>query len=426
MKQNITIKSLIQENKELTQRLIDIKNQETELKLSLLEIHSTKAFKLWGILIKLCTFSFFLIRICFALFYFLFFLLFFLVVKIIGLFLIPFRKELLLSPKQTVLDGVSFIIPTWNQKQMVTKCVILLDHILSLEKNNLPKEIIIIDNGSIDHTYQKLIKLKTDTKLIILKQKTNLGFALGVNKGVEKASYNYVYLLNNDMEPQADFFENLINYAQQLIIKNKPFFGITSQVFFFDKTKRREESGKTYIQYSDGFITVAHVVDKLLLSFPSVTAYCGGGSSLINKHLFGFLGNFDHKTYVPMYCEDLDSGFNAWRLGYPSYFLPSSKLLHHHQSSSKNLPQKPDYYINKNFLAFLLKNINSTSLIVDHLVLYSLKVISSPKYFSYALDNIKNIHHVFKSRIKLSIKNSKISDKKLLNSINFELENIDW
>lgn len=423
MKQNLHIKSIVKENKDLIQKLMNLHEQEIELKTSLLQIRSAKIYKYWLFYNKIKNMISLIPKICFALLYIILVSLFFFTTKIVDLILIPFKKTFFLTKQQTLIDGVSFIIPTWNKKEMVTKCVICLDKILAQEKTNIQKEIIVIDNGSVDKTYEQLSKLKTTTKLIIKKQNINLGFALGVKKGVEAASFNYIYLLNNDMEPQKDFFKDLIEYTQSLISKNKQFFGVASQVFFFDKTKRREESGKTYTEFTGGFINVAHIQDELLLSAPSITAYTGGGSSLINKHLFNFLGGYDYKVYAPMYCEDLDLSFNAWRIGYPSHFCPSSKVIHHHQSSSKKLPLPPLYYLQKNLLSFVLKNIHSPSLIIEHLSNYPLKIIKNPNAQRYALINLVNLKDIFISRLKASGRKYLNNDKKLLNFITFEIQN---
>jgi len=319
-----------------------------------------------------------------------------------------------------MLDGISFIIPTWNKKDMVLKCLSLLDQIVSEERSELPIEIIVIENGSIDGTYEALNKLKTKNRLVILKQSTNLGFARAINLATKSAQYNYLYLLNNDMEPQKNFLSELIKLSQKLIDKNNLFFGLASQIFFYDKSKRREESGKTFFHMHNGFLDVAHVMNNFNLENISITAYAGGGSSLINKHLFMKLGMFDHKTYTPLYCEDMDMGYLAWKYGYPSYFLPSSQIVHHHQSSSKNLAHNPRYFMYKNFVAFILKNTTSTNLFFKHLFIFIFKIIIDKDSFNYARENLKNCINIFKSRVKSNKYLPIFSDRDLLDFVKFE------
>jgi len=301
---------------------------------------------------------------------------------------------------ETDLNGVSFIIPTWNKKDMVITCIKLLDKYLSIECPKIPKEIIVIENNSNDGSYEALLKLKTKISLNILKQKTNLGFAKAVNLANKKAKYNYLYLINNDMEVQSGFFKNIIDLVNDLLGKKINFFGISSQIFFFDSTIKRVESGKTYTDFKNGKLLVGHELNSQKLKNTSLTAYCGGGSSLINKSIFNLLSGFDDSVYIPMYCEDLDLGFIAWEKGYPSFFCPNSHIIHHHRSSSKFLSVSPDYYIHKNFLSFCLKNLN-IFLLLQLFIFYPLYIIFKKDYWKYLVDNFKNISNIIGSRNKL-------------------------
>jgi GT2 family glycosyltransferase len=70
----------------------------------------------------------------------------------------------------------------------------------SLRQVQYPKdkvEIIVVDNASTDGSIEYL---KNENDVILIENKENVGFAAGVNQGVEKSSYDYVALLNNDMK----------------------------------------------------------------------------------------------------------------------------------------------------------------------------------------------------------------------------------
>lgn len=321
------------------------------------------------------------------------------------------------------INGVSFIIPTWNKKDLVVKCLQLLDKQLSIEFSEIKKEIIVVENGSTDGSYEAISKLKTKIPLTILKQETNLGFAKAINLASKQAKYNYIYLLNNDMEVQPGFFKEIIDTANKLLQKNINFFGISSQIFFFDPSVKRVESGKTWTSFKKGKLLVGHELDSQKLKNISLTAYCGGGSSLINKDLFNLFSGFDHQVYTPMYCEDLDLGFVAWKKGYPSFFCPNSHVIHHHRSSSKLLSISPDYIINKNYLSFCLKNIDSLKIKLELFLMYPFYLIFKKNYWKYLTDNLKNISNINKSRKKISKIPNVYKDTELVNFTDFEIKN---
>lgn len=353
-------------------------------------------------------------------FYFFSIILFFascLIIKFISSF---FAKEIFIKQRETDIDGVSFIIPTWNKKDMILMCIQLLDLHLGKEKLDIKKEIIIIENGSTDGSLEALSSLKTNIPIILLKQKTNLGFAKAINLGLKYSKYNYIYLINNDMEPQKNFFNSIINSAENILKQGKKFFGISSQIFFFDQNKRREESGKTYILPNLGFVSIAHYIQDEALKDSSITLYPGGGSSLINKHYLQKIGGYDHKTYTPLYCEDLDAGFIAWKFGLPSYFDPNSHVIHHHRSSSTQLIKDPSYFMYKNWLVLILKNFDSYKNIINHLFLYPGRIVLSEAHCKYAIETLKNIKNIYISKVKLYKYKTVNSDQFLINFPKFE------
>ena len=332
-----------------------------------------------------------------------------------------FQKPLQLPSSCAALNGVSFIIPTWNKAKLVTACVKKLTAVLESENPQIQKEIIIVNNGSTDKTVKSIESITSSIPIRLVNLPQNLGFSPAINLGVGLAKYNYIYLLNNDMIPKPNFFLSIINFAQSKIDKHSWFFGISSQVFFFDKAKRREESGKTYIFPFFGIIQAAHIVNHQNLSEPSLTCYPGGGSSLINKHLFNLLGGYDYQTYRPGYCEDLDLGFLAWRFSYPSYFVPKSHIIHHHQSSYKKITADPTHYLFKNYIAFTLKNISNFSLFLNHIISFSLYALVDKKHFNYILEIIPILPSIFASKISLLKYRSQFKDSDLFDFIRFEI-----
>lgn len=104
---------------------------------------------------------------------------------------------------------VSVIIPVYNQEKLIIKAI-----------ESIPKrsdiEIIVIDDGSTDNTWNELLKYLTEHEelinFILLYNKENKGVAYTVNKGYDCAIGEYVVLLGSDDYFYKDKFNEIIKY----------------------------------------------------------------------------------------------------------------------------------------------------------------------------------------------------------------------
>ena len=101
---------------------------------------------------------------------------------------------------------ISVIIPCYNQEELVTKAI-----------DSVPKrneiEIIVIDDGSTDNTWNNLLEYRNKhpeiLNLILLYNEENEGVAYTVNKGYNYAKGEYIVLLGSD-DYFTDKFEEAI------------------------------------------------------------------------------------------------------------------------------------------------------------------------------------------------------------------------
>jgi len=71
------------------------------------------------------------------------------------------------------------------------------------ELDGIPSEIIIVDNGSSDGTADSF------PQAILEVSAEPLSFARAVNRGIRRARYSHICLLNNDMIVEPGFFRAL-------------------------------------------------------------------------------------------------------------------------------------------------------------------------------------------------------------------------
>lgn len=104
------------------------------------------------------------------------------------------------------------IIPTTIDGQfLLEKCLVSLQEIESA-----PFKLVIIDNASLDDTFEYLNQLKADNAfdVKVITNPVNKGFAASVNQALEIADTEFALVLHNDTEltmPIMAQFENLLN-----------------------------------------------------------------------------------------------------------------------------------------------------------------------------------------------------------------------
>lgn len=112
---------------------------------------------------------------------------------------------------------VSIVIATYNRAKYIKKAV---ESVLSQTYQNI--EIIIVDDGSTDKTPEIISEFsKKDPRIVILTNKTNLGFVRTLNKGIQRAQGKYIARLDDDdfwcdskkLEKQVEFLEIHPDYA---------------------------------------------------------------------------------------------------------------------------------------------------------------------------------------------------------------------
>lgn len=105
---------------------------------------------------------------------------------------------------------LSVIIVSYNTADITVAAV---DSVFSTIKNS-QVEVIVVDNASHDDSVQMLKHLK-HTRLKIIENAENVGFAKGNNIGVKKSTGRYVLFLNSDTVVHENTLDKMIEFMDQ-------------------------------------------------------------------------------------------------------------------------------------------------------------------------------------------------------------------
>ena len=100
---------------------------------------------------------------------------------------------------------VSFIIPVFNSEKYLSECV------NSILRISVEKEVILIDDGSMDSSFSLCKNLADSNSQISFYQKNNGGASSARNVGIDKSKGEYIVFVDSDDTLDSEKYENLLN-----------------------------------------------------------------------------------------------------------------------------------------------------------------------------------------------------------------------
>jgi GT2 family glycosyltransferase len=256
----------------------------------------------------------------------------------------------------------TIIIVNWDGKHLLRECLAAV--IEAVEHDGRGHEILVVDNGSTDGSVEFIRQNFPCVRILALDH--NYGFTGGNNRGVAAVRTDTVVLLNNDMIVDRGFLRPLLDGFSDPSV-----FAVTSQIFFHDASRRREETGKTRARFERGFFYLWH--DEIELDDHAPEAipvfWAGGGSCAIDRNKYVAIGGFD-SLYHPFYVEDTDLSYQAWKRGWKCLLATGSRVIHKHRTTSKAKFGETfvENTIRKNQYLFIWKNVTDAFMVLQHLL----------------------------------------------------------
>ena len=258
----------------------------------------------------------------------------------------PYRPTRAAS-KSRLAPGLSILIPERENLEELSDC--LASVWSAAARWTEPLEVIVIVNGSPAGAYRLLQESYPETRWEL--HQRPLGFSRGIAAGLQKARFDWVYLLNNAAVLDPGALEALANCRDSSV------FAVASQVVLKDETRFREETNWTALLLEDGLATIHDLIpqsDRTVEGF-----YAGGGASLFQRRLLRSV--LDKTAYEPFYWEDVEWGWRARRLGYRVLFCAKSIARHRQRATIARhySEEEVEAVIARNRLLFQLRNVTT-------------------------------------------------------------------
>jgi GT2 family glycosyltransferase len=228
-------------------------------------------------------------------------------------------KKIPLSFNSSENPKVSIIIPFYNEEIYTWNCLLSLNKYLT---DDIPFEILLIDDNSSENCDFSLIE-----GISIHRNKVNLGFLKNINKGINLAKGEYIYILNSDTEVQERFLAELF-----FVFNNFKNVGAVGSKLI-NPNRSLQEAGSLFIK-DFGIQDIARKKESYYpeVNYIAKVDRCSNCSLLFKKHDDnGNLNLFDEQ-FSPSYFGETDFCFNLKHIQKKEiYYTPFSEIVHYNE-----------------------------------------------------------------------------------------------
>lgn len=256
--------------------------------------------------------------------------------------------------------SISVIIVNWNTRSELERCL------RTLLSPALPSdwEVLVSDNASTDGSAEMVARNFPGVKLV--PNKANLGYAAGVNRGVDEARGQSLCILNADTVVEQRVLRTLHGFLLEHSEAGlaAPLLGKTSgglhqsigRVPGFRDALAKTTILRRLVPRSPRPPRIISLGAEPFRVPPG--CYVRGAAWMVPRRVFQELGGLDERFFL--FYEDVDFCVRLARAGYQAFLLPSLSVLHLHGRSRAQIGNEGTLHHLRSLARFLEKHYGAT------------------------------------------------------------------
>jgi len=290
---------------------------------------------------------------------------------------------------------LSIIVVAWNVKELLDECFTALRN----SKDTLKKQIILVDNGSVDGSADFVSENYPEVELI--KSQTNLGFIRANNLAYKQAVGKYILMLNSDAFVFPDTLQKTFDFMEKTPEAGVVGARLIGRDGVLQPSARFFPTPfKLFLRSIglDGKLPFVGPLDDIEREHDTVREcdWVVGCYLLTRKEIVDKMGFFLREDYF-MYNDDNDICKRINKLGYKTFFYPVD-VIHLGGATAKKMEgvNKESALINKFLIEsqfiYFRKNYGLFSVINNYTLTslyYHLKIIKQV----FSLKKWENLKH---------------------------------
>jgi GT2 family glycosyltransferase len=235
---------------------------------------------------------------------------------------------------------VTVVVVTWQGAHLLPRC---LD---SLREQTLPHRVVVVDNASTDGTAELLA---ARPEVDVVRADRNLGFAGGVQLGIDRVDTEFVALLNNDAVADPRWLERLVAAARA----HSGAAAVTSLMLLAGREQPVVNNAGVVL------LDTWYGADRGLgespdhLGGPCEVFGFSGGAALLRTAAVRAVGGFATEFFL--YYEDTELSWRLRDAGWTIRFEPTAVVHHEHSATVDQRSRDFGYYNERNRLWMLLR-----------------------------------------------------------------------
>jgi GT2 family glycosyltransferase len=237
--------------------------------------------------------------------------------------------------REVTSPQLSIVIVTWNGLDLTRRAL----HSVVADAEGLEIEVLVVDNGSTDGTSVTLASEFPSSRWLVLDR--NYGFAAANNRGVDAATSQLIFLLNNDTVVLPGTLRAIVSAAAEW-----PQFDVFAAEMLYLSRPDVVDNRGLYLDHSAHFRQIDTGRAAGERSRPAEVFGASGGAAIIRRTVIDAIGLFDET--LESYLEDADFAARARAKGHRCLFVPGARILHEGSATGNRMPSRKTYLIQRN------------------------------------------------------------------------------
>ena len=235
------------------------------------------------------------------------------------------------------MNQLSIIIINYKVKNLLDNC---LQSIFS-NSENIELDVIVVDNDSQDGSVEMIRKKYSQVTLI--DSRKNLGFAKANNLGFEKTKYDYVLLLNPDMQILPHTLENMIKWMD-----GNPQVSVAG-CHLIDQNRRTLPHIRRFPSFGDQLsitLKIPHILPSILNNYlrkgfdytqASKVDSIRGAFFMLRRKVYEELNGLDERYFI--WFEEVDFCLKVSKSGGEVWYTPVAECIDYVGKSFEQIPR---------------------------------------------------------------------------------------